>query len=439
MTAPAASSTRRIHPAWWVAGVTFLALVGAAAFRAVPGVLIDPLRDEFGWSVSTISAAVAVNMALYGLTAPFAAALMESFGIRRVVVAALLLTAVGSGLTVFMTASWQLILLWGFAVGLGTGSMALSLVATVTGRWFVARRGLVSGVLTAGGATGQLVFLPLVAWADQNHGWRSASLGTTAAALAVVPLVAWLLRDRPRDLGVTPYGGTAADDVEPVRAGAARTALRGLAEAARRRPFWLLAGGFFICGLSTNGLVQPHFIPAAHDHGMPVTTAAGLLAVVGIFDIAGTVLSGWLTDRVDPRVLLLAYYGLRGFSLFLLPPLFGPDLHVSMIAFIVFYGLDWVATVPPTLALCREHFGARAPVVFGWVFASHQLGSAFAAFGGGVIRDVTGSYDLAWYLAGGLCMAAAAMSIAIRRNPPVTPGTALPTDRVVAAADQAHG
>ncbi|RBY88144.1 MFS transporter [Blastococcus sp. TBT05-19] len=439
VTAPAASSTRRIHPAWWVAGVTFLALVGAAAFRAVPGVLIDPLRDEFGWSVSTISAAVAVNMALYGLTAPFAAALMESFGIRRVVVAALLLTAVGSGLTVFMTASWQLILLWGFAVGLGTGSMALSLVATVTGRWFVARRGLVSGVLTAGGATGQLVFLPLVAWADQNHGWRSASLGTTAAALAVVPLVAWLLRDRPRDLGVTPYGGTAADDVEPVRAGAARTALRGLAEAARRRPFWLLAGGFFICGLSTNGLVQPHFIPAAHDHGMPVTTAAGLLAVVGIFDIAGTVLSGWLTDRVDPRVLLLAYYGLRGFSLFLLPPLFGPDLHVSMIAFIVFYGLDWVATVPPTLALCREHFGARAPVVFGWVFASHQLGSAFAAFGGGVIRDVTGSYDLAWYLAGGLCMAAAAMSIAIRRNPPVTPGTALPTDRVVAAADQAHG
>ncbi|WP_245159144.1 MFS transporter [Blastococcus sp. TF02A_35] len=440
----ASLTTRRIHPAWWVAAVTFLALVGAAAFRAVPGVLIDPLRDEFGWSVSTISAAVAVNMALYGLTAPFAAALMERFGIRRVVVGALLLTALGSGLTVFMTASWQLVLLWGFAVGLGTGSMALSLVATVTGRWFVARRGLVSGVLTAGGATGQLVFLPLVAWADQNWGWRSASLGTTAAALAVVPLVAWLLRDRPRDLGVTPYGGTADDDripedTEPVRAGAARTALRGLSEAARRRPFWLLAGGFFICGLSTNGLVQPHFIPAAHDHGMPVTTAAGLLAVVGVFDIAGTVLSGWLTDRVDPRVLLLAYYGLRGFSLFLLPPLFGPDLHISMVAFIVFYGLDWVATVPPTLALCREHFGARAPVVFGWVFAAHQLGAAFAAFGGGVIRDVTGSYDLAWYLAGGLCVAAAAMSVSIRRDRPRPPATTLPTDRVSAAADQAHG
>ncbi len=439
MTTAAPPRTGRIHPAWWVAAVTFLALVGAAAFRAVPGVLIDPLRDEFGWSVSTISAAVAVNMALYGLTAPFAAALMERFGIRRVVVCALLLTAVGSGLTVFMTASWQLVLLWGFAVGLGTGSMALSLVATVTGRWFVARRGLVSGILTAGGATGQLVFLPVVAAvAETSGGWRAASLGTTAAALAVVPLVLWLLRDRPRDVGAVPYGGTAADDVDPVRTGAARTALRGLAHAARSRPFWLLAAGFFICGLSTNGLVQPHFIPAAHDHGMPVTTAATLLAVVGVFDIAGTVFSGWLTDRVDPRVLLLAYYGLRGLSLFALPTLFGPDLHVSMVAFIVFYGLDWVATVPPTLALCREHFGARAPVVFGWVFASHQLGSAFAAFGGGVIRDVTGSYDLAWFLAGGLCLLAAAMSLAIRRTTADVP-PATPAEPETASAATTHG
>ncbi|HYO36863.1 MAG TPA: MFS transporter [Geodermatophilus sp.] len=430
----------RIHPAWWVAAVTFLALVGAAAFRAVPGVLIDPLRAEFGWSVSTISAAVAVNMALYGLTAPFAAALMERFGIRRVVVGALLLTALGSGLTVFMTASWQLVALWGFAVGLGTGSMALSLVATVTGRWFVARRGLVSGILTAGGATGQLVFLPVVAAvAETSGGWRAASLGTTAAALAVVPLVLWLLRDRPRDVGAVPYGGTAADDVDPVRTGAARAAVLGFVHASRSRAFWLLAGGFFICGLSTNGLVQPHFIPAAHDHGMPVTTAAALLALVGVFDIAGTVFSGWLTDRADPRVLLLAYYALRGLSLFALPTLFGPDLHVSMIAFIVFYGLDWVATVPPTLALCREHFGARAPVVFGWVFAAHQLGAAFAAFGGGVIRDVTGSYDLAWFLAGGLCLLAAALSLSIRRNLPASGPPAVPTEPGTASVTTTHG
>ena len=289
--------THRIHPAWWVAAVTFLALVGAAAFRAVPGVLIDPLRDEFGWSVSTISAAVAVNMALYGLTAPFAAALMERFGIRRVVMCALLVVALGSGLTVFMTTSWQLILLWGVLVGLGTGSMALSLVATVTGRWFVARRGLVSGILTAGSAAGQLIFLPLVAWIDSVWGWRAASLGTTAAALAVLPLVAWLLRDRPRDLGVTPYGGTAADDVDPVRTGAARNAVRGLVEGAKKRGVLAARRRLLHLRDVTNGLVQPHFIPAAHDHGMPVTTAAGLLAVVGLFDIAGTIFSGWLTDR----------------------------------------------------------------------------------------------------------------------------------------------
>jgi sugar phosphate permease len=339
---------------------------------------------------------------------------------------------------VFMTASWQLLLCWGVLVGLGTGSMAMSLVATVTGRWFVARRGLVSGVLTAAGATGQLVFLPLVAQVDQRWGWRPAALGTAAAALAVAPFVAWLLRDRPRDVGVAPYGGTAADDVDPVGGNPARTALRGLADAVRTRPFWLLAGGFLICGASTNGLVQPHFIPAAHDHGMPVTTAAGLLAVVGIFDVAGTIFSGWLTDRTDPRVLLLAYYGLRGMSLFLLPQLFGTDIQASMLAFIVFYGLDWVATVPPTLALCRQYFGSRAPVVFGWVFASHQVGAALAAFGAGVIRDVTGSYDAAWYGAAALCVLAAALSISIRRRPP-SPATALPVEPVPAAADQAHG
>jgi predicted MFS family arabinose efflux permease len=416
-------SSRRVHPAWWVAAVTFLALVGAAAFRAVPGVLIAPLHAEFGWSVATVAGAVAVNMALYGLVAPFAAALMERFGIRRVVVCALLVVAVGSGLTVFMTASWQLVLLWGVLVGLGTGSMALSLVATVTGRWFVARRGLVSGVLTAGSATGQLVFLPVVAAIQTGSGWRAASLCTSAAALAVVPVVAWLLRDRPRDVGAVPYGGTADDDREPVRTGAARTAVRGLTDAARTPVFWLLAVAFMVCGASTNGLVQPHFIPAAHEHGLPVTAAASLLAVVGMFDIAGTIFSGWLTDRLDPRLLLMAYYLLRGLSLFLLPSLFAPTVHAYMVAFIVFYGLDWVATVPPTLALCRQFFGVRAPVVFGWVFASHQIGSAIAAWGGGIIRDATGSYDPAWYAAGALCLLAAGLSISLRLRPSgIVPG-----------------
>ncbi|WP_245645724.1 MFS transporter [Pseudonocardia acaciae] len=420
---PLPTPRRRIHPAWWVAAVTFLALVGAAGFRAVPGLLIDPLHAEFGWSVGTISSAVAVNMALYGLTSPFAAALMERFGIRRVVTSALVVVAAGSGLTVFMTASWQLVLCWGVLVGLGTGSMAMALVATVTGRWFVARRGLVSGVLTAGGAAGQLVFLPLVAVVTERFGWRPASLGVAGAALAVAPLVAWLLRDRPRDLGVTPYGGTEADDVVGPRSGAARLAVRTLLDAARTRPFWLLALGFMICGATTSGLIQPHFVPAAHDHGMPPTVAASLLAVVGIFDLVGTVASGWLTDRFDPRYLLLVYYVLRGVSLLLLPPLFGPEVRPDMLAFIIFYGLDWVATVPPTLALCRRHFGTSAPVVFGWVFASHQVGGALAAFVAGVVRDELGSYDLAWYGGGALSVLAGGLSLLVRRHRQAAPST----------------
>jgi MFS family permease len=341
---------------------------------------------------------------------------MERFGIRKVVTAALLVVAAGSGLTVFMTASWQLILCWGVLVGLGTGSMALALVATVTGRWFVKSRGLVSGVLTAGGAAGALVFLPLVALVSERYGWRPAALGVAFAALAVAPFVVWLLRDRPRDLGVAPYGGTEADDVDPVRVGAGRIAIRGLTGAARTAPFWYLAAGMMICGATTMGLIQPHFIPAAGDHGMPSTVAAGLLALVGLFDVVGTIASGWLTDRVDPRLLLLAYYVLRGFSLAALPLLFGPDVQPSMLGFIIFYGLDWVATIPPTMALCREVFGASAPVVFGWVFASHQVGAALMALGAGIVRDELGAYDLAWFVGGGLCLIAGGLSLLVKRT-----------------------
>ncbi|MEV6313684.1 MFS transporter [Streptomyces sp. NPDC051776] len=412
----------RIHRAWWVAVVAFIALVGAASFRAAPGVLIDPLHAEFGWSRGVISGAVSLNLALYGLTSPFAAALMERFGMRKVVASALLLVAAGSGLTVFINESWQLVVCWGLLVGLGTGSMALAFVATVVDRWFVARRGLVTGVLTAGSATGQLVFLPLVAWAAERHDWRTATLAVAFAALAVVPLVLWLLRDRPRDVGTTRYGAGSEEDAvqEAVPAGAgsaAGRALGALRSAARTKTFWLLAGTFAICGASTNGLIQTHFVPAAHDHGMPVTTAAGLLAVIGIFDLAGTVASGWFTDRYDSRRLLAVYYGLRGVSLMFLPMLLADAVHPPMLFFIVFYGLDWVATVPPTVALCRDHFGDDGAIVFGWVLASHQVGAGLVALGTGVIRDVTGSYDTAWYTSGALCAAAALMALVIHRGP----------------------
>ncbi|GHA64831.1 MFS transporter [Streptomyces termitum] len=414
---PQPSRTPRFHRAWSVAAVTFVTVIGAAGFASLPGLLIEPLHEEFAWSRGTIGFAVSVNLALYGLTAPFAAALMDRFGIRRVVAAALSVIALGSLLTVWMTAAWQLVLFWGILVGLGSGSMALAFAATVTNRWFAARRGLVTGILTAAGASGQLVFLPLLSWLVEDHGWRPAAVTVALTALAVVPFVWLLLRDHPADVGLAPYGGEYAPKPAPVT-GAARRAVTVLFKAARTGPFWLLAGAFAICGASTNGLIKTHFVPAAHDHGMPVTAAAGLLAVIGVFDVAGTIASGWLTDRFSPRRLLAVYYALRGVSLLFLPMLLAPSVQPPMLFFVVFYGLDWVATVPPTIALCREHYGDDSAIVFGWVLASHQVGAAAVAFAGGVARDVFGSYDVVWYAAGALCAAAALMSLVIRR-----PGT----------------
>jgi MFS family permease len=411
----------RLHRAWPVAAVAFVALIGAAGFRATPGALIDPLKEEYGWSSGMISFAVSVNLLLFGLTAPFAAALMNRFGIRRVVTCALLLVSAGSGLTVFMQSSWQLVLLWGVLVGLGTGSMALAFAATVSGRWFVTNRGLVTGILTAGGATGQLVFLPVVAWLAEHHGWRSAALVVAGGALAVVPLVVLLLRDHPYDVGLPPYGATELVVPPPRTGNAARAAVTALRTASRTPQFWLLAGGFAICGATTNGLVGTHFIPAAHDHGMPTTTAAGLLALVGLFDIVGTIASGWLTDRVDSRLLLAGYYAGRGVALLVVSQLFAASPHPSMLVFILFYGLDWVATVPPTVALCRQYFGEAGPVVFGWVFASHQVGAAVAATAAGITRDQLGSYGPVWYVAGGICLIAASFSARLPAPAPDRP------------------
>ncbi|MEV0638738.1 MFS transporter [Streptomyces sp. NPDC050619] len=409
----------RIHRAWFVAAVTFVTILGAAAFRSLPGLLMDPLNQEFGWSRGTVGAAVSINLALYGLTAPFAAALMDRFGIRRVVAVALTVIAIGSGLTVWMTAAWQLMLCWGLLVGLGTGSMALAFAATVTNRWFTARRGLVTGILTAASASGQLIFLPLLSWMIEAHNWRPAAVTVALTALAVVPFVWLLLRDHPADVGLKPYGAKEFVEKPPPAPGAARRAVTVLFSAARTGPFWLLAGTFAICGASTNGLIQTHFVPAAHDDGMPVQAAASLLAVIGVFDVVGTIASGWFTDRYEPRRLLAVYYALRGVSLLFLPMLLAPSVHPSMLFFIVFYGLDWVATVPPTVALCREQYGEDSAIVFGWVLASHQVGAALVAFLGGVARDVFGSYDMVWYASGALCAAAALMALVIRRRPAV--------------------
>ena len=411
----AQKTTPRIHWAWVVAAVSFIAILGAAGFRSVPGVMMNPLHHEFGWSHGVVGLAMSVNMTLFGLTAPFAAAMMDRFGVRRVLSAALLLIATGSALSVTMSASWQLVLLWGVLVGVGTGSISMGFVATVATRWFEAKRGLVTGVLTAASATGQLIFLPIVAEVTTRHGWRWASLIVAAAALSVVPLVVAFMRNYPQDKGLAPYGATTAAEPAVVPASSFAAAFDGLRIGARVPAFWLLAASFAICGMTTNGLIGTHFIPAANDHGMPTTVAAGLLATIGILDVAGTVFSGWLTDRVDPRLLLVVYYAGRGLSLLLLPSLLSPQAEPSTWVFVIFYGLDWVATVPPTIVLCRNYFGARTPVVFGWVFASHQLGAAIAAAGAGLLRDRQGNYDMAFYLAAGLCFVAVILCANVRK------------------------
>ena len=409
---------KRVHYAWVVAVVTFVALLGSAGFRATPGVLIVPLENEFGWNRAVISVAVSINLILFGLTGPFAAALMDRFGVRAVTVGALTTVATGALLTTVMSSPWQLYILWGVVVGLGTGCMASVLAATVANRWFVQRRGLVLGALTAAGATGQLIFLPVLGWLAENAGWRLSAITVAIAAIAVVPLVAVFMRSRPSDVGVRAYGASEAD-ATPLNTGSPIVnAFRGLRIGVRSRDFWLLGGSFFICGASTNGLIGTHLIPASIDHGMAEVTAASLLAVIGIFDVVGTLASGYLTDRVDSRWLLFFYYGLRGLSLLLLPYVFGSP-QFALILFIVFYGLDWVATVPPTVQLARKVFGAQNfAIVYGWIFAAHQFGAATIAFAAGAVRTFFGDYQIAFMSSGLLCLVAAGLVLRIARERP---------------------
>lgn len=396
----------KIHPAWIVAGITFGTLFASAGFRSAPSVLILPLEDEFGWRRDVISAAIGLNVLLFGLTAPFAAALMDRFTVRKVVMSALTVIGFGALLTIWMNQSWQLLLLWGVVVGIGTGSMALVFAATIANRWFVKRRGLVIGILTAAGASGQLVFLPTLAHLAQNPGWRASSLMISLAAFLMVPLIYLFLKEDPQSINSIPYG--AANDWQPPvldRGNAAKVAIVALKDAAKIRNFWYLVGSFFVCGLSTSGLIGTHFIPAAHDHGMAQVTAASLLALIGVFDVVGTVSSGYLTDRIDPRKLLFFYYLLRGLSLFLLPSILFSTVEASTLVFVIFYGLDWIATVPPTVALCRQVLGPqKGAIIYGWVFAAHQIGGSIAAFGAAVLRIKFGDYAAAFYITGILCV-----------------------------------
>ena len=396
----------RIHPAWIIAAITFATLFATAGFRSAPSVLILPLEDDFGWSRDVISLAVAINVLLYGLTAPFAAALMERFTVRKVVMAALTTVGTGALLTIFMTKSWHLMLLWGVIVGVGTGSMALVFAATIANRWFIKKRGLVIGILTAAAASGQLVFLPGLSKLAENPGWRASSLVIALGAYLMVPIIYFFLKEDPQSFNLKPYGAE-ENWVPPQlqKGNAARNAINALRDASKVKNFWYLVGSFFVCGLSTSGLIGTHFIPAAHDHGMMQVTAASLLALIGVFDVIGTIFSGILTDRIDPRKLLFFYYLFRGLSLFLLPSILFASVHPTTLVFIIFYGLDWVATVPPTVMLCRQVLKPeQGAVIYGWVFAAHQVGGSIAAFGAAVLRIKFGDYAIAFYITGLLCV-----------------------------------
>lgn len=397
----------RIHRGWWVAGVTFLTLLAAAAFRSTTSPFLIPLESEFHWSRSLTSSALSLNLLVYGLTAPFAATLMQRFGVRRIVVFALALVSLGSGLTVWMSQPWQLFLYWGIMVGFGTGCLALVFASMVANRWFHKHRSLITGIFSAAYATGQLIFLPFITSLTDTVGWRYGALVVAGFAILIAPIFWLIYREHPRDVRAFPVGAVEQikDDAKP--AVTVRDNFRVLFGASKTLPFWILAGTFFVCGWSTNGLIGAHFIPAAHDHGMPITLAAGLLAAVGIFDFVGTIASGWLTDRVNPIILLMFYYGLRGLALLSVPFVLGPSVELPLMFFVVFYGLDWIATVPPTVELCRKYFGlTNSPIVYGWVFASHMVGAAIAAWFAGAIRDSQGDYYVAWITAALLCIAA---------------------------------
>jgi sugar phosphate permease len=405
----AAATRRRFHYGWVVVAATFLTMLVTAAAVGAPGVLIVPLQHEFGWTTSQISSALAIRLLFFGATAPFAAAFMNRFGIRPVVLAALALIVAAFAGSLVMTRLWQLVALWGVVVGLATGLTATVLGATVATRWFTDRRGLVIGLLSASSATGQLLFLPVMAAMSERYGWRTM-LGFVCVLLVVAAVaVLLLMRDRPSDVGLPAYGETAVAPPPAAASGLASllvTPIHALRDASRSTTFWVLFGTFFVCGASTNGLIQTHFITLCGDHGMRPVGAAGVLAVMGIFDFFGTVASGWLSDRFDNRRLLFWYYALRGLSLVYLP--YANFTMGGLSVFAMFYGLDWIATVPPTIKLVADRFGReRAPLVFGWIFAGHQLGAAAAAYGAGFARTSMGTYAPAFFVAGGLCVLAA--------------------------------
>ena len=403
----------RLYYGWVMVPVAFAVILIGAGTRAAPGALLLPIQSDTGWTTSQVTIAGALGLLLLGLGGPISGVLIDRFGIRRLTVGALLLTAAGMGLSALAREVWQLVLLFGVVSGFGAGLLASSLGPIVANRWFVTHRGLIVGLFGGAASAGQLIFIPVLTELAISGTWRVAVLVLAGlVALAAVPALL-LLREDPAAVGERPLG---------LPAGAARIASRsdpGIMRRAIRTPeFWLLAGTFFVCGATSNGVVGQHFIAHAVDHGFTPSIAAGALALMGVFNFIGTIASGYLTDRYDPRRLLLVYYGFRGVSL-----LFLPAMHDSsdILLFSVIFGLDYIATVPPTVALTADVFGRHnVGIVYGWIYAAHMFGAAILAQVAAVIRDAAGDYTIAYLTAGWMAIAAGVVALALRRTHRVT-------------------
>src|SRR3954471_15738313 len=413
----------RMHYAWIVLVVVFCATLAGVGVRAAPGVMILPLQRAFGWDVGTISGAVSVNIILLGVLGPFLTGLVEVIGLKRTIIGCMALLAIATGLSIFMTAPWQLFLTWGLLVGIGSGAGAVGMAAAVANRWFTERNGLAMGLLSAANAAGQLIFLPLLAMLAESYGWQAVAGSVTLAIAAMLPFLMILLPESPAEIGLGPYGSLAAPR-SPVRAGNPFTvAFQGLSRAVRSGDFWLLSLSFAVCGFSTNGLINTHLIAFCADRGISEIHGASFLAVIGVFSLIGSAGSGWLCDRFNPRVLLFWYYSLRGLSLIAVP--FSQFDVVSLSFFSIFYGLDWVATGPATFTLTNEVFGRKdTPVVVAWVYVFHQVGGAIAAYGAGLTRSLTGAYLIAFLASGIACFMAAMLVLRVTRVAAPVPAVA---------------
>jgi sugar phosphate permease len=408
-----------VHYGWVIVALTFLVLLVSMGVRSLPAVVIKPLEAEFGWDRASLGMAVALSFITLGLAGPFAGRLMDRFGPRLVMVGGLALTVIGSGALLIMGTLWELYLWWGLVVGIGSGALSMVMGATVANRWFVERRGLVTGILGAGNSAGQLLFIPAMMAMTLAFGWRSAiALGVAITAVILLPLAVLLMRDRPSEVGLDLYGA----DKEPDAAAAAEAPSTTMARAVRTADFWLLAGSFAVCGFTSVGLIGTHLVPHAVEHGFTENVAAGALALIGAMNVVGTMASGYLTDRFNPRLLLAAYYGFRALSLVFLP--FVTDV-MGLTLFAILFGLDYIATVPPTIALTADRFGRRSVgLLFGWISCAHQIGAALASYLGGLTYVWLGDYQLAFLAAGGLGFVAAGLSARINRAPRPAPATA---------------